>query len=49
MNNKELECVEVIQIKETIQKVGSYGDKIFVVTQSKGLKVQALIFKTNQV
>ncbi|XP_020276474.1 putative E3 ubiquitin-protein ligase LIN-1 isoform X2 [Asparagus officinalis] len=39
MMNKKLECVEVIHMKESIQKVASYGEKIFVVTQSKGLKV----------
>lgn len=37
--NRKLECVEVIQIKESIKKLDSYGNKIFVVTQSKGLKV----------
>lgn len=39
MINRKLECLEVIQMKEPIQKINSYGDKIFVVTQTKGLKV----------
>jgi len=40
MINRKLEYVEDMQMKEPIQKVDSYGDKIFVVTKSKGLKVQ---------
>lgn len=49
MTNKKLECVEEIQMEDPIQKLESYGDKIFVVTQSKSLKVQGLIFKSYQV
>ncbi|KAJ6824232.1 putative E3 ubiquitin-protein ligase LIN-1 isoform X1 [Iris pallida] len=37
--NGNLECVEVIKMKEAIQKVSHCGDKIVVVTQSRGLKV----------
>ncbi|KAI0493831.1 hypothetical protein KFK09_023956 [Dendrobium nobile] len=36
---KKLECVEVIQVKEPVQKVGTYNEKILIVTQSRGIKV----------
>lgn len=39
MVQRKLECVEVIEMKDPIQKVDSCGDKILVVTQSRGLKV----------
>ncbi|WOL00436.1 E3 ubiquitin-protein ligase [Canna indica] len=39
MPQKKLECVEVIEMKEPIQKVESYCDKILVITKSRGLKV----------
>ncbi|XP_038980484.1 putative E3 ubiquitin-protein ligase LIN-1 isoform X2 [Phoenix dactylifera] len=39
MLQRKLECVEVIEMKDPIQKVESCGDKILVITQSHGLKV----------
>ncbi|KAG1338712.1 putative E3 ubiquitin-protein ligase LIN-1 [Cocos nucifera] len=39
MLQRKLECVEVIEMKDPIQKVESSGDKILVITQSRGLKV----------
>ncbi|XP_008789861.4 putative E3 ubiquitin-protein ligase LIN-1 isoform X1 [Phoenix dactylifera] len=39
MVQRKLECVEVIEMKDPVQKVDSYGDKILIVTQSCGLKV----------
>uniref|UniRef100_A0A1D1YLZ1 Putative E3 ubiquitin-protein ligase LIN-1 n=1 Tax=Anthurium amnicola TaxID=1678845 RepID=A0A1D1YLZ1_9ARAE len=39
MVQRKLECVEIIDIKEPVQKLGSSGDKVFVVTQGRGLKV----------
>ncbi|CAM0955871.1 unnamed protein product [Alopecurus aequalis] len=38
MAQRKLECVEVIQIKEAVQKIGICGDKIIVLTQKKVLK-----------
>nr|XP_009411673.2 PREDICTED: putative E3 ubiquitin-protein ligase LIN-1 [Musa acuminata subsp. malaccensis] len=39
MAQKKLECVEVIELKEPIQKLETYGGKILVITRSRGLKV----------
>ncbi|URE36110.1 WD domain, G-beta repeat [Musa troglodytarum] len=39
MVQKKLECVEVIEMKEPIQKLETYGGKILVITRSRGLKV----------
>ncbi|KAG1371264.1 putative E3 ubiquitin-protein ligase LIN-1 [Cocos nucifera] len=39
MIQRKLECVEVIEMKDPIQKVDTCGDKILMVTQSNGLKV----------
>jgi hypothetical protein len=39
MAQRKLECVEVIRIKDAVQKFGIYGDKIIVLTQKKVLKV----------
>ncbi|URE36106.1 WD domain, G-beta repeat [Musa troglodytarum] len=38
MVQKKLECVEVIEMKEPIQKLETYGGKILVITRSRGLK-----------
>ncbi|XP_051203813.1 putative E3 ubiquitin-protein ligase LIN-1 isoform X1 [Lolium perenne] len=38
MAQRKLECVEVIRIKDAVQKFGIYGDKIIVLTQKKVLK-----------
>uniref|UniRef100_A0ACD5U3I0 Uncharacterized protein n=1 Tax=Avena sativa TaxID=4498 RepID=A0ACD5U3I0_AVESA len=38
MAQRKLECVEVIQIKDAVQKFGVYSDKIIVLTQKKVLK-----------
>ncbi|MQM11030.1 hypothetical protein Taro_043930 [Colocasia esculenta] len=38
MVQRKLECVEIIDIKESVKKLESYGDKIFVITQGRGLK-----------
>ncbi|OAY65169.1 putative E3 ubiquitin-protein ligase LIN-1, partial [Ananas comosus] len=35
----KLECVEVIQMKEPVQKLDSYGDKIIVIMQNRSIKV----------
>ena len=43
MAQRKLECVEVIQIKDAVQKFGIYGDKIIVLTQKKVLKVHICI------
>lgn len=42
MAQKKLECVEVIELKEPIQKLETYGGKILVITRSRGLKVHAV-------
>lgn len=44
MIRRKLECVEVIEMKVPIQKVDTCGDKILIVTQSKGLKVRVSLF-----
>lgn len=44
MVNGKLECIEVIGVKESIQKMETYGQMIFVITQSHGMKVVSLIF-----
>ncbi|KAK8928625.1 Alpha,alpha-trehalose-phosphate synthase [UDP-forming] 6 [Platanthera zijinensis] len=36
---KKFECVEVIQVKEAVQKLGACNEKILIVAQSRGLKV----------
>ncbi|XP_047046019.1 putative E3 ubiquitin-protein ligase LIN-1 [Lolium rigidum] len=38
MAQRKLECVEVIRMKDAVQKFGIYGDKIIVLTQKKVLK-----------
>ncbi|KAK8960025.1 hypothetical protein KSP40_PGU022514 [Platanthera guangdongensis] len=35
---KKFECVEVIQLKEAVQKLGACNEKILIVAQSRGLK-----------
>lgn len=44
MLQRKLECVEIIEMKDPIQKVESCGDKILVITQSRGLKVKVSLF-----
>lgn len=39
MAQRKLECVEVFQIKEAVQKFDIYGDKIIVLTHKNVLKV----------
>lgn len=40
MAQRKLECVEVFQIKESVQKFDIYGDKIIVLTHKNVLKVR---------
>jgi hypothetical protein len=39
MAQRKLECVEVIQTREAVQKLDICGDKILVLTQNNVLKV----------
>ncbi|XP_015573372.2 putative E3 ubiquitin-protein ligase LIN-1 [Ricinus communis] len=39
MVNRKLECVEVIAMKEPIQKIETYGQTMFIITQGHGMKV----------
>ncbi|XXG84253.1 hypothetical protein AAC387_Pa10g1805 [Persea americana] len=39
MCRKRLECMEVIEMKEVIQKIDTHGQLIFIITQSHRLKV----------
>ncbi|XP_058000933.1 putative E3 ubiquitin-protein ligase LIN-1 isoform X2 [Hevea brasiliensis] len=39
MVHRKLECIEVIAMKESIQKIETYGQMIFIITQSHGMKV----------
>ncbi|XP_055961330.1 putative E3 ubiquitin-protein ligase LIN-1 isoform X2 [Mercurialis annua] len=39
MVNRKVECVQVIALKEPIQKITTYGQMIFVITQGHGIKV----------
>ncbi|KAG9443806.1 hypothetical protein H6P81_015146 [Aristolochia fimbriata] len=39
MKKRKLECVQVIEMKDPIQKIDSCGQMIFIITQSRGVKV----------
>ncbi|KAG9453404.1 hypothetical protein H6P81_006308 [Aristolochia fimbriata] len=39
MKKRKLECVQVIELKDSIQKIDSCGQMIFIITQSCGVKV----------
>ncbi|KAJ3676134.1 hypothetical protein LUZ60_003546 [Juncus effusus] len=36
---RKIECIEVLQMKEPVQKLETFGEKIFVITQNRCLKV----------
>ncbi|WCJ23483.1 Transducin/WD40 repeat-like superfamily protein [Euphorbia peplus] len=39
MVHTKLECVEVVQMKEAVQKIETYGQTTFIITQGHGLKM----------
>lgn len=39
MVQRKLECLGTIDMKRPVQKLESYGEMIFAITQSRGLKV----------
>ena len=41
MVQKKLECIEVIVTKEPIQKLETYGQMIFMITQGQRIKVKS--------
>lgn len=43
MLQKNLECIEVVQTKEPIKSIDSWGELIFAATQSHKLKVSTVI------
>ena len=39
MVQKKFECIEVMEMKESVLKVDTVGEKILIITQRSGLKV----------
>lgn len=39
MLQKKFECLETIEVKEPVHNINTFGERIFVATQSRGLKV----------